>query len=99
MSEVSCQIQRASGAGYAVIATLGANANSYSDTTATANTSYAYIVTAVARDGRTNNSTVSYVTTPAASSGGGGGSSDWWMLLILTSLTGLMRLRRKTMNG
>lgn len=100
VSEASYQVQRDSGTGYTTIATLGASAESYSDTSAAASTTYAYQVVAVATDGRTSNSAVAYATTPAASSGGGGGgSSDWWMLLMLTSLTGLVRLRRKAMNA
>lgn len=66
-NETAFHIERQSGGSFAEIATVGANASSYSDTTAAANTAYSYRVRARSAEIFSDYSNTASTTTPDAS--------------------------------
>lgn len=98
-SEDAYRVQRDAGGGFSTVATLSADSESYSDTSAPDDTTLTYRVLAVARDGRTAASGIDTATTPEATAttssdgGGGGGGAVVWLLPLLLSVFGRRRLR------
>jgi hypothetical protein len=68
--ETGYRVTRSTGSGYSVVATLGSNANSYSDTTVVELTSYSYLVVALKGATVSSPSNFASTTTPAEPTGG-----------------------------
>jgi hypothetical protein len=75
--ETGFRVERSTGGAFSQVATLGANATSYSDTGLAASTAYTYRVLAYNSSGDSAYSGTASATTQAAS-GGGGGSGDFY---------------------